>query len=289
MDVSYKPHVNQAVNTHETHVFAVFKKRTVANLLMVALAIVMIVLPFAGCDNGAPDTSDLEGIVVRDLSSNDFSKTVAKEPSGAGFDMWFGGTPRTAGAVKSEYSIFDVKAVVLDFYFGCRGTLLLLKTYPMFGSAPDDYETVCVTLYFIDGNGLPLQGSNNLYDDYKKIDGFYHVRDISVEEFTSGEYVYTYIPEDVPFMPNTLTDSISGVIELNHHETLIVPAGVFIKDSNRFTFQIAAVQYSNSTNSYRLQNQGYISVVYEFLDEQTVQLSEPRPIGLDNLGPIIYR
>ena len=126
-------------------------KRNAAKLALVMLAIIVMSATLMGCDIKGIVMGNLEIPVVDDLD-NDGSDNVngiptairpIKEPSGPGFKIGFvyhDGVstlppPSLSGvqfAVISDYSIFDVDAVSLDYYYG---------GYPM------DEESVCYAFY----------------------------------------------------------------------------------------------------------------------------------------------
>jgi len=167
-------------------------------------------------------------------------------------------------SVKSNITKFNVDNVTLDFYYGNDGGHI--------GKIGDYTEFVCFALYFCDGqysDEISASGIGIYFDDYRNIENHYYIKEISYDEFYSGEYLVTY-----PFM---------WTPKFNHREAITVPTEAFARESGRFAFQIVAVNRytgnSGNDSGYYAYGLSYVSVVYTYIDEQTVLLSKPGDPG----------
>ena len=249
-------------------------KRNAAKLALVMLAIIVMSATLMGCDIKGIVMGNLEIPVVDDSNNNGSGNGNSiptairpiREPSGPGFKVGFvcgdGMTNLPAPlsgvqfAVISDYSIYDVDDVSLDYYYG---------------GFFEEYGPVCYAFYFC--NGQDYYPSNkhfwrydynldalvyNIYDDYHNIDGYYFVKELSATEANSGKYSFSTVLE----------------VSFNYHEILTVPSSVFIRERGSFVITVASVRFSELDNGYKLWNWGYLYICYEYLDEYTVMLSE---------------
>lgn len=91
-----------------------------------------------------------------------------------------GRLPSVFCAVKSDKTQFSLDDITLDFYFGGAN----LSKYEDL-----DYEPTCVAVYFRNSryiDGESIQSMN--IEDYKAIKDFHFVKEISFEQYNSGEY-----------------------------------------------------------------------------------------------------
>jgi len=165
-------------------------------------------------------------------------------------------------AVKSEYSLFNMNNVALDLYYGSNGNLDGL----MYNDRESDCEFVCYSLFFgdvdiilqIDNDPDYAKRGDGLFSDYH-LSGGYFIKELSLDEFNSVEYSFKIF---------------NNRIEINHHEVVIVPTGVFAKESGTFYFRIVSVHFSEKHNGYYVLPWGRAAAInYERIDEQTVRLS----------------
>jgi len=261
--------------------------RNAAKLALVMLAIIVMSATLMGCDVKDIVIGNMEIQVVDDSgnssSDNDNGVPTAirpiKEPSGPGFKIggYVSGI-RVAGpmicAVESNYSVFDINAVTLDFSYGLESNLIQFVL-----SSGADYELVCFALYFCDGGLLPMVSSASL-----TLDGYHLIKALALDEINSGKYSFTVLRDP---MPLDMLD-VGGIAQFNHKETVSVPSGVFARNSSEFEFRLMAVQFSNSDNSYRITSMGGITVPYKCVDEYTVQIVETALLFQSDYAPIIY-
>jgi len=255
-------------------------RQNIAKLMVVVLAVILVAGGLMGCNTQNLVQGDWRGLAMEGLNSNDSAKTVLKEPSGLGFEAGFEARQYIGGvqlAYKSAYSMFDLNSVALDFYYGIGRADVRWADY-------SDYEDVCVALYFYDGRYYDTSESCKLVGNYKEIDGYFFIKELSFSEITSGGYVYTISPNVYHYPAKSVGNDLieveystahaTGFVEFNHSETIVVPAKVFEREKGAFVFQISIVQFSKSTNNYRLVDRRPIVIGYEYVDDQTIQLSK---------------
>lgn len=245
-----------------------------SKLLTAALVVILTTAGFTGC--GITPTGDTLTIDA-EPSSNSFSITsiytttdsggsTLIEPGGPGFELGFArGTgmftpipPPVMCAAKSNYSVFNVNNLVLDFYYGGFGS----TDARIYDGNPDNYELVCVALYFCNERFITdseyydyTSGAwvYRAYKDYTEIDDWYFVRELPPDEINSGEYVYTY--------------------QFNHRETIKVPSTVLERaPNNACVFLVASISYSKKVQGYCLRRLGNLTVRYEYIDQQTIRI-----------------
>jgi hypothetical protein len=83
--------------------------------------------------------------------------------------------------IKSGNTEFYLNDITLSFYYG----LLRVKISEPYGNEKERYEKF-IAVYFIKGEYANKLSST--FDDYKNIEGFYHIKDIPLEEFNSSVY-----------------------------------------------------------------------------------------------------
>jgi len=168
--------------------------------------------------------------------------------------------------VKSNKNNFKVDNVTLDFYYG---HLDAFRGY----NTKSNPEFIGFALYFFDEEYLDkikfysyLDDKNKepVYEDYRNIDGLNLVKELSYDEFNSGDYL--------------LTRKFLGY-NLYHQEALTVPKEVFERKEGSFVFMITLVYYvekdSDYDSGYSLTHDGAVYVDYEYINENTIRLSKP--------------
>jgi hypothetical protein len=176
-------------------------------------------------------------------------------------------------SIKSKGTKFNIDNVTLDLYYGHNYT----NPTSTFQYNYEKHELVSFALYFCDGQyyqsnyefELPFfYTTPRVYSDYTDVEGHYLVKELSLDEFSSGEYYVKFNP-------------IFGY-KFNHRETITVPRGVFERESGSFVFKVAGVfslkddggeDYGDG--GYIVLNSNCIYVRYDYVDEQTILLSKP--------------
>lgn len=162
-------------------------------------------------------------------------------------------------AVKSEKTEFKLDDITLDFYFGGSdiGAMVI-----------NDFERVCYTVSFCNSKYLKeVESFTSFHVDYKNINGFYFLRDISEEEYASGDY-----DVEINYMGK----------KFNHSERLTVPSEVIELSTGNFCLAVMEVYYSKKDDGYYIGCLEYGGVKYLKIDEQTVQLSRPSSVILSD-------
>ena len=140
--------------------------------------------------------------------------------------------------VTAKTDTFSIDSVNLQLYYGLYDVA--------YGNNLDGYrqepeDKVVFALYICDEEHKYDVANNCEVTDYKNIDNYYFIKEISEDEAASEEYGYTHTYRD-------------GV-EYNHSETLTIPKEFLNKDKG--TFLIKLVNYiepkDESDNYYSLQ------------------------------------
>ena len=166
-------------------------------------------------------------------------------------------------SVTSNGTSFDVDDVTLDFYYGL-GSTSYYGLNPFYRTDPASY--FChFALTFYDGQYYS-ENSPKVENDYHDLEGYYFIRTLSHDVFTSDDYFCWY---------EWSFKSLSKQIVFNHHEMLTVPREVFERGCGSFVFQLSEIWFSPKANCYGIVRENYISINYEYIDEQSISLSKP--------------
>jgi len=172
--------------------------------------------------------------------------------------------------VHSKNSTFDVNDVTLDFSYGRQGSI----DGTINGGGSSVNRLVCFALYFCDGqyywqtdqygHALGVNGYT-MYEDYRDIDNWYYVKEISIDIFRSDAYLFEF----------NFAMGCIGSTKFNHQESLTVPKEVFEREKGTLVFQIVGVNTSKEAVGYCVCKLGCLVIAYEYIDENTVRLSAP--------------
>jgi len=164
--------------------------------------------------------------------------------------------------VESDNDIFNIDNVTLNFSYGHSGT-----AGGQYGRK-GDYEFICFAFYFYEGKhecemiGVSEEKSKNIHKDYRNIQNFYYIKELSYDEFNSEKYLANI--KTFSFFKN----------KLKHKENLKVPKEVFENKIGSVGFCFAEIHYSKSYGGYCRGVWNAIYINYEYIDAQTVRLSE---------------
>lgn len=188
--------------------------------------------------------------------------------NGNGLNYGFGEkkevTHRIALGVKSKKADFSIDNITLDFYYGSEDKLDdVFLGYP-------DIKPVGVGVYFANNKDFysTCIGNNFQVEDYKDIDGFNFVKFIELDEYNSGKYGVKYSWLKTRF---------------KHKETLTVPPSViepqetYEDKDNKMEICLLVIEivYLESKGVYSGEYMGYLTIMYEFIDDNNVHLSYP--------------
>ncbi|MDR3318952.1 MAG: hypothetical protein LBS99_05885 [Clostridiales bacterium] len=179
--------------------------------------------------------------------------------NGNGLKVGFGSGNNRAAimvAVKSEKTEFDIDDVTLDFYYGG-------SDIGKYGG--EAYERIGFAVYFFNGKYLKtIKNLEPVIEDYRAIPGFYFVKEISPEEYASGDY-------DV---------EIKGFsdVKFNHNETLTVPKETLELSKGYLCLTVMEIYYLPGGEVYCVHHTGHVGVRYEKINDRTVRLSKPGTI-----------
>ena len=161
-------------------------------------------------------------------------------------------------ATKSNVVDFDTDDITLDFYFGWGG-----KPPAAFGLSDENYELTAFGIYFCNfEHHKDITYLETIIPDYRYIDDYYFVKEIAADDFASEDY-------------HVKVKWLRGK-KFNHYETLTVPKEVLIDSEGYFCLKIMEWHHSQKDNGYCVNEQGYIVIQYDFIDNDTVRLSKSR-------------
>lgn len=156
----------------------------------------------------------------------------------------------TLCAIKSEKTDFPVDQVVIEVSY---------SLYKEVGEV-NDYRFAGFALYFCNSEFNDIPVFLEPLEDYRSIEGLYPVKEIG-----EGEYE----PEDYTMV----MDMFSGK-KFKHKEIVRVPQEVFTGKEGSFSFRILSFSYMSDNGYYCMTYGSSVNVAYEYLDEQTIRLSD---------------
>ncbi len=144
-------------------------------------------------------------------------------------------------AAESDCTQFDVADVSLDFAYGWGDSTGGNEYYRY---SLKNYDVpVCIALYLSvrEYHGLETFLESDC-DDYKNVDGYRFIKEVSVEEFNTADY-------------KVVVKMLRGKI-FAHKETLNVPANLFEFSKGYLQFDVIAVYYSEENQNYYFSRSG---------------------------------
>lgn len=157
-------------------------------------------------------------------------------------------------AIKSDKKVFDIDDVTLDFYYG--------------GHTRGYSQCNLVALYFISGDKFDSD-----VDDYKSVDGYYFIKEMTIDEFESG-------PFDIEQRWSPKQKDEKNNIYFHYIDTLTIPQDMFLEPTGIVSFCIAHIALNEEGNSkYKLILSGGASgqrLYYSKNDDGTVELRTNR-------------
>ena len=177
------------------------------------------------------------------------------------------GNPLLIG-VTSTQTDYKRNDVTLDFYYGSE------EAFPTYFIGTDssvaDLAVVGMGIYLCNAKYFDTflkESSGVLYKDYKEIPGLYFMNYVSIFNFTKDDYRVN------------MSDSANP--KYNHKETLHVPVSIIsptdtYQGSSYFCLVILhLIVDMKSGYDYFYDRVGCLSVEYQFIDDETVRLSQP--------------
>ena len=162
--------------------------------------------------------------------------------------------------MKSKTDIFKVDDVTFDIYYGMyeEGDETPHSSY-----VQELTERPFFAMYIQEYNNRTYEendGAGDICNDYKKINGYYFIREIPSEEAFSGEYAYI------------LDDGfLASDVEYKHYETITIMKELFSKDKGIIIIKIFAI-LPLENGKYEISRGGHINIDYEFISEETVKI-----------------
>lgn len=172
--------------------------------------------------------------------------------------IWIGELPEVHFGIKSDKTEFNVDDVTLDFSYG-NGSNTDVGGYV--GGDGEDCPIVCIALYFYNAKYLDTAArfGEARFDDYKEIQDFYFVKEISLADYNESYDV---------------DNSVLGR-RYEHTDALTIPKEALELSSGYVCLGVLQIAYIPSINKYRIVGGSEAALKYEMLDEHTVRLSEP--------------
>ena len=166
-----------------------------------------------------------------------------------------GMVPPVAIRIRGDKTEFDIDNVTLDFSFGSK-----LGTSNWYEIDDERCPVVCVAVYFFN---VKFANHNYFYTpvaDYKEIEGWHFVKDITLENFEQNYKVeYRWV----------------GATKFDHTETLTIPKEIFEDVTGYLCFAVYPIVYIPSKNSYKVGDGHKEGLKYEILENGKVRISKP--------------
>ncbi|MDR2090339.1 MAG: hypothetical protein LBP62_01595 [Clostridiales bacterium] len=164
-------------------------------------------------------------------------------------------------AIKSDKSEFSVDDVTLEFFYGTEFPIFSQKDSRFIPLPSERYEQICIGVY------LGYADVFSSFEDYRNIENFNLIKEISIEEFNSEAY--------------SVTEKVIGFsskFTFNHSEKLTVPESLFIEVRGTIKFFVGVVMFDTEEEKYVFFEGNYYknaqeaSVKYELLDDGRIRL-----------------
>ncbi len=162
--------------------------------------------------------------------------------------------------VRSDTDTFDNGSVSFDVYYGVHdiGKDEKYDNDPKLTYTKEGHETIFFGLYICNGE-YALDVVNDMeIPDYKMIDNYYFVKEISEEEAFSGDYGFTM--------------SYLKGITYNHSEEITIPAEFFAGETGSIAVKLIAFHEPvEEGGNYYTSTASHIKLRYEKIDDNTIK------------------
>lgn len=168
-----------------------------------------------------------------------------------------GMVPPIAIRIRSDKTEFDIDDVTLDFSFGSE-----FGTNNGYEIDDERYPVVSVAVYFYNAKYIDSAYESTGYADYKEIEGWHFVKDITHEDYEQNYKVeYRWV----------------GLPKFDHTETLIIPEETFELTTGYVCCGIFPIVYVPSDNSYIvIGSWGHFEALkYEKLENGRIKITKP--------------
>ena len=186
-----------------------------------------------------------------------------------GFGYTF--TPNSAMlAVRSDTDIFPINDVTLDLYYGTYDIDYCEKYNAdpehFYGVTTFQDAPILFGLYICDASFYTHLLKTKEFSDFRAIDNFVFVRELSSEEAFSKEYGFTM---------SYWKDVFSGQgITYNHCEKITIPAELFTGDCGTLHIQLVSFHAPTKPDgSYYASHLGDIALEYQVIDKNTIRIT----------------
>ena len=159
--------------------------------------------------------------------------------------------------IRSNNDTFEKDNVTFDLWLGTHET----KDEPISRTDFTSYTYEGIPLHFVlhiyEGELTGHAGWD--VEDFKNIESFHFIRELSEEEALSGEY--------------GLSKTLLLEITYKHKETLTIPADIFTSESGRLSIVFSVYQYRADTNLFRRLECRSLTIDYIVNDDNTITIT----------------
>ena len=198
-----------------------------------------------------------------------FSSCASPYAINIGHDALHGLLPKVAIGIRSDKSEFDKDDVTLDFSFGDVNDDII-DYIQIGGISAEKCPIVCVGVYFYNAKYMDATfeyvedsyaSQNILFEDYKEIEGWHFVKEITPEDYEENYKVQS---------------NYWGHTKYDHTETLTIPKETFELTTGYVCFGVHLIAYIPSENSYivTVDYGDRRGVKYEKLENGKVKISD---------------
>ena len=163
---------------------------------------------------------------------------------------------------KSVTDTFNKVDVSFDLYYGFYNKDRINNNNEKLFSYQQLDEKIIFVIYIsdVDYNESTYVNTGTIIEDYKNIDGYYLVKEISGEEVLSGEYGYIITSQKVKY---------------DYNEKIIIPSELFKFNKGIIRIKIQSFRIPEKENeNYLASYTAEIMLKYEVIDNDTIKITE---------------
>ena len=182
--------------------------------------------------------------------------------AGTFFSIYSGFAPMIG--IKADTDKFTMDNVTFDFYCGLYdiNNNESLKSQHGLGAG---YLNLVFVIYARRAESANFLSAEDI-DDYRNIDGWYYIKEISEEEASAEKYGYTS-------SRIRRKKGMNYSINYNGSEKITIPKDVFDTKNNSFEIRLVGYIIDNDNNILRTARyDGYIDLNYEFLSNDEIKI-----------------
>lgn len=164
--------------------------------------------------------------------------------------------------IRADTDTFSKNDVSFNLYYGVHdiGHDSKYDSDPKKSYQKEGNETIFFGLYICDKEHSFDIVNDSEITDYKMIENYYFVKDLSEEDAFSEEYGFSV--------------SYWTGITYNHSEKFIVPTEIFANETGSFVIKLIAFrETTNEGRKYYVSTAGDFEITYHLVDENTIKLN----------------